>query len=177
MPTSCVLRTRRPSPTTVSFTVSTRSPQRAPARILHHALLLLRFLAACEILLLLWYKYATSVGSIPPWISSSVPGATAQSFARSLPGRYLVPGALVCLWILTKRGYTGMSDLCAFVKTKPGQKSHCWFYAVWAFKRRVRPTRTCRRPQRASFLRRLFRTSSSTKHLKGSRCDSTWLSS
>jgi hypothetical protein len=121
MPASCVLRTRRPSPTTVSFTVSTRSPQRGPARILHHALLLLRFLTACETLLLLWYKYATSVGSIPPWISSSAPGAMAQSFARSLPARYLMPGALVCLWMLTKRGYTGMSDPSVFGKTKLGR--------------------------------------------------------
>ena len=110
MPTSCVLRTRRPSPTTVSFTVSTRSPQGAGARILHHALLLLRFLTACEILLLVWYKWATFV-SIPPWILSSIPGTAAALFARSLPARYLMPAALILLWILTKRGYTGTSGL------------------------------------------------------------------
>jgi hypothetical protein len=94
----------------VSFTVSTRSPQGAGARAIHHVLLLLRFLTACEILLLVWYKWATFV-SIPPWIESSVPGTTAAFFARSLPARYLMPGALLFLWILTQRGYTGASNL------------------------------------------------------------------
>src|ERR1700744_6579981 len=100
MATSCVLRPRRPSPTTVSFTVSTRSPQGPGARVLHHALLVLRFLVACEILLLVWYKWATFV-SIPAWISSSVLGMAAAKFAGSMPARYLVPAAMILLWILT----------------------------------------------------------------------------
>jgi hypothetical protein len=124
MPTpSCVLHTRRPSPTTVSFTVSTRPVrERVGARIFHHALLLLRFLAACEILLMLWFKWAMStnpgpISNIPFWVASSIPGAMAALVARALPSRYLLPVALTCMWILTKRGYIGMFRFSCYLRS------------------------------------------------------------
>jgi len=115
MPTPvCSLRVLRPTPTTVSFTVSTREPlDSIAARILHPAILLVRLLLVFEILIVLWVEWDLLFGpatsyQVPVWLTNSPVGWEATSLVTAVPGQYLVPVLLVCVWILIQRGYTGM---------------------------------------------------------------------
>jgi phosphatidylinositol glycan class H protein len=109
----CALRVLKPTPTTVCFTVSTRAPLKTRAsRYIHHFLLTLRFLLACQVLLLLWTQWQLLAAKehgkdVPPWILNSGPGRLATWASDSMMPRYLVPVALFALWLILRRGYTG----------------------------------------------------------------------
>jgi hypothetical protein len=115
MPTPlCSLHTARPTPTTLSFTVSTRTPlQSIGWRIFYRFVLILRLIFVCQILLLLWIKWeftfeSASLKGIPLWLIDSAPGRIGTRLVTAIPGQYLVPLCLFCLWVLVKRGYTGL---------------------------------------------------------------------
>jgi hypothetical protein len=109
----CKLRTRRPTPTTASFVVSTASPINSITDIfLHYAGLSLRFILACVILLVLEAKWDASVNWSARYhtlatVAQSPAGRFAIWIASRSPTLYLVPGSAVCLWLLLQRGYTG----------------------------------------------------------------------
>jgi hypothetical protein len=109
----CSLRTLRPTTTTVSYIVSTRTPRDSIwSRLVHGTLLFLRIVIICQILLLLWFKWEfvfhpSLSGGVPPWMSRSPFGQVAKFILTAFPGPYLVPISLFCIWFLVKRGYTG----------------------------------------------------------------------
>jgi phosphatidylinositol N-acetylglucosaminyltransferase subunit H len=109
----CSLRTLRPTTTTVSYIVSTRTPRDSLwSRLVHWTALFLRILIICQILLVLWFKWNVvfhnaKSDTIPPWMSGSPFGQVAELLVTAFPGPYLVPIAIFCIWILVKRGYTG----------------------------------------------------------------------
>jgi len=120
---NCSLRKVRPTPTTVSFTVSTRTPRESiGSRVLHQAILLFRLCVVSQILLLLWLKWDTSFASttyisIPPWLINSPPARANTLLITAIPGHYLIPFAFLSLLLLVKRGYTGKAFRCS--QTRP----------------------------------------------------------
>jgi hypothetical protein len=110
----CNLRIKRPTPTTVSFTVSTRAPLTTlTSRFIHYTALASRVIIAASILLVLstkWCLWSTREGwnHLPTWLSQSLPGQGAKFVAENAMARYLVPVSMVVLWACARRGYTGM---------------------------------------------------------------------
>lgn len=112
---TCNLRTHRPTPTTVSYTVSTRAPLRTlTARLIHYLALFSRILIASCLLVLLWAKWrATYLQRFLQWIAvedalrDSALGRAFLGFAKGLNAVYLVPAALMGLYACSWRGYTG----------------------------------------------------------------------
>src|SRR5690349_17983565 len=102
---ACTLRTRRPTPTTVSFTVSSRPPLDTwPARLIYYSLLLVRIVMGSLIILLLWEKWSLiSPGEngsdvLPFRLSNSTPAFIARTIAAQINAAYLLPVAFVALW-------------------------------------------------------------------------------
>ncbi|KAF2427288.1 hypothetical protein EJ08DRAFT_671737 [Tothia fuscella] len=116
-PPPSALRITRPTPTTISFTVSTRAPlETISARVLHYLSLALRVVIASAILFLLWTKWellypSVEGGGVPKWLVSSWPGKIATLMAKGVMTRYLVPLAGGVLWLCARRGYTEESLL------------------------------------------------------------------
>lgn len=115
------LRIHRPSPTTISFTVSTRRlPETLPALALHYSLFALRVAFGVLILGVLAAKYHLDLkGEESPDPALLDGGETTSTtgvefiwnVARPLLGklewRFLVPGCLAALWAIIRRGYKG----------------------------------------------------------------------
>jgi hypothetical protein len=114
----CNLRIKRPTPTTVSFTVSTRAPLTTlTSHFIHYTALASRVIIAASILLVLstkWCLWSTREGwnHLPTWLSQSLPGQGAKFVAENAMARYLVPVSMVVLWACARRGYTGMLQFC-----------------------------------------------------------------
>lgn len=114
----CNLRINRPTPTTVSFTVSTRAPLTTLAsRLIHYSALASRIIIAVSIILILatkWCLWSTKEGwnHLPIWLNQSLPGQGAKFVAENAMARYLVPVSMVVLWACARRGYTGMLFSC-----------------------------------------------------------------
>ncbi|TVY52604.1 Phosphatidylinositol N-acetylglucosaminyltransferase subunit gpi15, partial [Lachnellula suecica] len=125
------LRTRRPSPTTVEYTVSTSPTLTLPLRLLILLTILLRLILGFSVLLLLYSKYLLSTfaspieqyASMPAFltadyglfvlgnISSSRLGALSSRLAASIPALVLAPCSFALLYILTLRLHTTESLL------------------------------------------------------------------
>jgi hypothetical protein len=120
----CNLRINRPTPTTVSFTVSTRAPLTTlTSRLIHYTALASRIIIAASIILILatkWCLWSTREGwnHLPTWLSLSLPGQGAKFVAENAMARYLLPVSLVVLWACARRGYTGMFISTSVVKHK-----------------------------------------------------------
>jgi len=112
----CTLRTFHPSPTTVSFTVSTASAHdTVSSRLVHHAFVCIKALAAAYVILILYAKWHI-ISSGPTscqhvLLETSFVGSIVTLVARNIPTRYLLPLGLFGLWILGKRWYTEESLL------------------------------------------------------------------
>jgi hypothetical protein len=110
----CNLRINRPTPTTVSFTVSTRAPLTTlTSRLIHYTALASRIIIAASIILILatkWCLWSTKEGwnHLPTWLNQSLPGQGAKFVAENAMARYLVPVSMAVLWACARRGYTGM---------------------------------------------------------------------
>jgi phosphatidylinositol glycan class H protein len=125
--TSPHLRTRRPSPTTVEYTVSTSPTLTFPLRLLLITTILLRILIGCSIILILYSKYllsnyatALQLSSFPPdtifsieylahilyLIHTSPPGLLSTRLALLTPTTLLIPLSLLVLHLLLQRPYT-----------------------------------------------------------------------
>jgi len=120
----CNLRINRPTPTTVSFTVSTRAPLTTlTSRLIHYTALASRIIIAASIILILatkWCLWSTREGwnHLPTWLSLSLPGQGAKFIAENAMARYLLPVSMVVLWACARRGYTGMFIFNSVVKHK-----------------------------------------------------------
>ncbi|KAH7146425.1 GPI-GlcNAc transferase complex, PIG-H component-domain-containing protein [Dactylonectria macrodidyma] len=107
--TSARLQTRRPSPTTAEFTVTTLRPLPAP---LHTVLLVARLLLSLATALLLHARYALSpladrapaLLRAPAYLRSPA-GRAVASIAERVPVPVLLPAAAALLWLLSRRGY------------------------------------------------------------------------
>jgi phosphatidylinositol glycan class H protein len=110
-PPSQTLRTLKPTPSTVSFTVSTRPERKTvPATLKHWIGILIRILVGVAVLLLLWVKWRVSnVQSTD--VLLRVLGGRQTVLMLQIVGRcqwrYLVPGAAAVLFTVLRRGYTG----------------------------------------------------------------------
>ena len=125
------LRTRRPSPTTVEFIVSTIPPQTLALRLLFLATLLLRVLLGLSTLLLLYSKwslspYAASIPTLPtppPFFSNefiwyiidaihkSPIGILFTSFSSHIPAALLIPASALVACGIVLRIHTSESLL------------------------------------------------------------------
>ncbi|KAL7270022.1 hypothetical protein RUND412_007275 [Rhizina undulata] len=118
------LRIRSPSPTTIEFTVSNRPPPTIPHLLLSRISLLLRILLFGLTLLTLSLKYpllpplplpaqlqqiVIALQSQSPPISRLLPHL--QILASATPDKFLLPVALLVLYIVTRRAYTEESLL------------------------------------------------------------------
>lgn len=89
----------RPSPTTVSFTVSTRSSYHSlPSQALYHFLLILRFLILAATIVILASKL---VHPTPPFLE------TLSVRVTLIPWSYLAPAIFIILFVVFRRFYTG----------------------------------------------------------------------
>jgi phosphatidylinositol glycan class H protein len=125
------LRTRRPSPTTVEYTVSTSPTPTLPVRLLILLTFLLRLILGLNVLLLLYSKYLLSTYSSapiaytlpPPLLSvdyvlfllgnvaNSRLGVWSSRLAAAIPLIVLLPTSLALLYALTLRLHTTESLL------------------------------------------------------------------
>ncbi|CRK25668.1 hypothetical protein BN1723_013653 [Verticillium longisporum] len=121
--TTPYLLIRRPSPTTVEFTVTTRPPTTLPLRLALLALVPLRLVVGGFSLLFLWSIYLLSPYALPapsqaldaPLLSPttllralhnvalSPPGLLARRLAAATPLALLLPTAVVLLWASLRR--------------------------------------------------------------------------
>ncbi|TVY48361.1 hypothetical protein LCER1_G006940, partial [Lachnellula cervina] len=125
------LRTRRPSPTTVEYIVSTSPTPTLPLRLLLLLAFILRLLLGLSVLLLLYSQYLLSTFSAPPKSYASPPpipstdyvlfllshitnsslGLLFTRLAARIPVVVLLPTALALLYMLTLRVHTTESLL------------------------------------------------------------------
>src|ERR1700759_485536 len=112
---NCNLRTHRPTPTTASYTVSTRAPlDTVPARLFHYSTLAARILVASLIVFVVWMKFLAVYPNLqwPGGENALRDSALAQAgfdVLAGVPSLYLAPAACAGLWICSWRGYTGKS--------------------------------------------------------------------
>lgn len=90
----------RPSPTTISFTVSTRSPHQCLAfQTLHYLLLLLRLILFASTMTILAAKYVDSAPSYLETLSVRV---------APISWLYILPAAFATLFVVFRRFHTGI---------------------------------------------------------------------
>ncbi|KAJ4991564.1 GPI-GlcNAc transferase complex [Stagonosporopsis vannaccii] len=109
-PPTQTLHTLRPTPSTISFTVSTRPVRTSlAAKLLHHVGLLTRMLLGLSTLAVVWTKHQLSRGVAPPVLLWALGGPQTTWVLRAIAGvgwLYMIPGALVALYLVLRRGYT-----------------------------------------------------------------------
>lgn len=109
-PPKQTLRTVQPTPSTVCYTVSTRSdPQTVPAQLVHYVSIVLRIVLGVCALLVLLAKWELSFGK-RRFVTQGLNADNAPLAMRLVEEgqwRYIVCGALVTLWLVLRRGYTG----------------------------------------------------------------------
>ncbi|OCL05371.1 hypothetical protein AOQ84DRAFT_399608 [Glonium stellatum] len=122
-PATQSLTTYRPTPSTISFTVSTRPvPRTLPARLLFYLSILVRIILGILALALLWAKWRITFpiegdiskgvrAELTTWVLGSSAGQAATRISTRLQWRLLIPGALGVLWGVCRRGYTEESLL------------------------------------------------------------------
>ncbi|KAF2475530.1 uncharacterized protein BDR25DRAFT_340250 [Lindgomyces ingoldianus] len=114
-PPSQTLTTLQPTPSTISFTVSTRPvPKTLLALFTYYLSILVRILAGTLALITLWAKWRASSGKHTVLLSMFL-GRVAEAWivklVETLPWRYLAPVALTVIWRVGRRGYTEESLL------------------------------------------------------------------
>jgi hypothetical protein len=114
-PPSQTLRTLKPTPSTVSFTVSTRPERKTvPAVLKHWVGVLIRILVGAGVLLLLWVKWRVSSVQSTDVLLRVFGGPQTVlmlQFVGRCQWRFLVPGTLAVLFTVLRRGYTGSPAL------------------------------------------------------------------
>jgi phosphatidylinositol glycan class H protein len=111
-PPSQTLRTLKPTPSTVSFTVSTRPERKTVSAVLKHWIgVLVRILVGICVVFILWVKWRVSnvqSTDVLLWILGGPQAALMLQVAGRCQWTYLVPGALAVLFTVLRRGYTGL---------------------------------------------------------------------
>ncbi|KAK5019269.1 hypothetical protein LTR16_000458 [Cryomyces antarcticus] len=114
------LRVLQPTATTISFTVSTRSPKDTlTARLVHYLSIIVRVLLAIAVLLLSWTKWRLTFPLPPPQTASSIEvlflstpaGQSAAYLTRLISWRWLSLVEALVLWTVLRKGYTKESLL------------------------------------------------------------------
>lgn len=110
-PTSQTLTTFQPTSSTISFTVFTRPvPKTLPALLGFYLSILVRGLIGAFTLVILLLKWRASFEKSTAalqWVFGLVFEAWLVKTTETLQWRYLAPGALLTLWLVFRRGYTG----------------------------------------------------------------------
>ncbi|OCK77933.1 hypothetical protein K432DRAFT_104648 [Lepidopterella palustris CBS 459.81] len=120
-PRKQILTTIRPTPSTISFTVSTRPvPHTLTSHLLFYFSILLRLSLGIAAIALLWAKWRIEfpVGeptgarvSLAAWIFGSSAGHLVTRGADTVGWRWLAPAVVGVLWAVVRRGYTEESLL------------------------------------------------------------------
>jgi hypothetical protein len=159
------LRVQRPSPTTVSFTVS-NAPLRSnsPAKVLFGLQVLLRAILFCCVIIVgttrLRHIFFYQDGRFIPWqhVWSTPLGSKICDLVDTYnnPWAIAVISALV-IWGVFRRGYTGMRAelFAAFIRNliTVAQRNRSWSSAASASKLPPHPPPISRRPRPDLFLR------------------------
>lgn len=108
-----MLTVKRPTPTTVLYTVSTRSPPTTlAAHLRNYTLLLIRLSAGILTLLALLVEYqhlsAETFYSVPVHLQISFPG---QSYAGTFSPAVRICAYALVIWLVLRRGYSSESLL------------------------------------------------------------------
>lgn len=110
-PPTQTLRTLQPTPSTVSFTVSTRPvPATVAAKLSYYVGLLTRLMLGACVLLLLWTKWRISYGQSTDTLLFLLGGPQTAALLKGVGGLwwgYVGPGAIMVLYLVLRRGYTG----------------------------------------------------------------------
>jgi hypothetical protein len=110
-PPAQTLQTLQPTPTTVSYTISTRPiPRSVTAVLVRYIGILVRLVAGLAVALLLRLKWIATdkmLSSYQKRRLGPIEELPPDSFATALQWRYLAPAALVVLFLVLKRNYTG----------------------------------------------------------------------
>jgi hypothetical protein len=116
-PPTQTLRILSPTPSTVSFTVSTRPvPATLAAKLRYYVGLLTRLLLGLAALFALWVKWRVSHGLTTDILLYALGGPQTAALLKGVGGMkwsYVGGGAFVVLFAVLRRGYTGMSLLFA----------------------------------------------------------------
>jgi len=182
------LRVQRPSPTTVSFTVS-NAPRRSnsPAKILFGLQVLLRAILFCCVIIVgtarLRHTFFYQNGRFIPWqdVWSTPLGSKVCDLVdtHNNPWAIAVVSALVIYGVF-RRGYTGMEAKLSvsFVRNliTVMQRNRYWLFAASASKLPPRPPPISQRPRPGLFLLRRSKISSFMKLSRALKFDSIWLS-
>ncbi|KAF9697511.1 hypothetical protein EKO04_004103 [Ascochyta lentis] len=109
-PPSQTLLTLAPTPSTVSFTVSTRPvPATVAAKLRNYVILLLRLVIGTLVLATLWTKWRITHGQstdILLWTLGGPQTAALLKAIGALGWNYIAPGAVAVLFVVLRRGYT-----------------------------------------------------------------------
>jgi phosphatidylinositol glycan class H protein len=117
-PPTQTLHILAPTPSTVSFTVSTRPvPTTLAAKLGYYVGLLARLLVGLCTLALLWVKWSLGHGSSRSteallWVLGGPQTARLLKAVGGLAWVYAGPAAVVVLFVALRRGYTGTSLTC-----------------------------------------------------------------
>lgn len=114
-PPAQTLQTLQPTSTTASYTVSTRPvPRTISARLFRYISILLRVAVLLATLFLLWAKWRVSNEKllyVERQIMEVLKEWQMDTVVEACQWRYIVPGALVTLFLVFRRNYTGTSPL------------------------------------------------------------------
>lgn len=106
------LRILQPTQSTVSYTVTTRpTPRSLTASIVHYIALQLRVVSGLCTSLLVWTKWRLTFEQSTRLLATVMGSGfedTLIKVADFCEWMYLAPGALILLFLVFKRGYTGM---------------------------------------------------------------------
>ncbi|KZM18904.1 uncharacterized protein EKO05_0010379 [Ascochyta rabiei] len=109
-PPAQTLRTLQPTPSTVSFTVSTRpTPATVAAKLRYYAGLLIRIVAGALALTTLWAKWRITHGRSTDILLWTLGGPQTAALLEAIGGlgwQFVAPGAMVVLFVVLRRGYT-----------------------------------------------------------------------
>jgi phosphatidylinositol glycan class H protein len=115
-PPNQTLHILAPTPSTVSFTVSTCPvPTTLAAKLGHYVGILTRLLVGLCTLALLWIKWSLGYGSTPSteallWVLGGPQTARLLKAVGGVAWVYAGPAAMVVLFVVLRRGYTGTSN-------------------------------------------------------------------
>jgi hypothetical protein len=111
-PPAQTLRTLHPTPSTVSYTVSTRPIRNTIiASLAHHAGLVLRIVVGLATVLFVWVKWSVTFEkstSILAWVFGNRHTAQRLQLGEVCQWRYLAPAAAFILFLVFRRNYTGI---------------------------------------------------------------------
>jgi phosphatidylinositol glycan class H protein len=119
-PPTQILQTLQPTPFTVSYTVSTRPvPKTVFAQVTSYASLLTRIIVGLSTTLLIWTVSNFQTEATEYFLLSTLGRLRTDQLlvlAGTCEWKYVVPGALVILFLVFRRSYAGTFIPYAYIK-------------------------------------------------------------